>query len=182
MSNPSLILPQSPAFGEDFVYAAQVYDGEVPVYDVLPLTFTRASNGSRINKDGLVQNMPYNLLQYSNTFTNATWAKVNTTITSGQSDPFGGLNASRYLNTAVGGFLLQSGVPIANVYSHDEIYTMLKDFNNVKIEQAHIFPYKIEQYKNYVYEKKDYFEHMPTELFACLEKNLGWHLCITCTK
>jgi len=79
-------------------------------------------------------------------------------------------------------FEAQSGVPIANVYSHDEIYTMLKDFNNVKIEQAHIFPYKIEQYKNYVYEKKDYFEHMPTELFACLEKNLGWHLCITCTK
>jgi len=79
-------------------------------------------------------------------------------------------------------FEAQSGVPIANVYTHDEIYTMLKDFNNVKIEQAHIFPYKIEQYKNYVYEKKDYFEHMPTELFACLEKNLGWHLCITCTK
>lgn len=79
-------------------------------------------------------------------------------------------------------FEAQSGVPIANVYTHDEIYTMLKDFNNVKIEQAHIFPYKIEPYKNYVYEKKDYFEHMPTELFACLEKNLGWHLCITCTK
>jgi len=79
-------------------------------------------------------------------------------------------------------FEAQSGVPIANVYTNEDIYNILQDFNNIKIEQAHIFPYKIEEYKNYVYEKKDYFEKMPPELFACLEKNLGWHLCITCTK
>jgi hypothetical protein len=65
MSNPSLILPQSPAYGEDYVYAAQVEDGAVPLYNVLPLTFTRASGGTRINKDGLVQNMPYNLVAQS---------------------------------------------------------------------------------------------------------------------
>jgi len=76
----------------------------------------------------------------------------------------------------------QSGVPIANVYTHEEVYEILKDFNGVKIEQRHIFPYKIEQYKNYIYEKKDYFEYMPNELYFCLEKNLGWHLCITCKK
>ena len=76
----------------------------------------------------------------------------------------------------------QSGVPIANVYTDEEVHELLKDFNNIKIVQAHIFPYKIEQYKNYEYEKKDYFQHMPNELFACLEKNLGWHLCITCYK
>lgn len=81
MSNPSLILPQSPAYGEDYVYAAQVYDGEVPVYDVLPLTFTRASGGSRINKDGLVQNMPYNLVEYSEQFDNAYWNKYQSSIT-----------------------------------------------------------------------------------------------------
>jgi len=76
----------------------------------------------------------------------------------------------------------QSGVPIANVYTNEEVHELLKDFNNITIVQAHIFPYKIEQYKNYVYEKKDYFQNMPNELFACLEKNLGWHLCITCYK
>ena len=81
MSNPSLILPQSPAYGEDYVYAAQVEDGAVPLYNVLPLTFTRASGGTRINKDGLVQNMPYNLLQYSEDFTNGVWALSNVTIT-----------------------------------------------------------------------------------------------------
>jgi SAM-dependent methyltransferase len=76
----------------------------------------------------------------------------------------------------------QSGVPIANVYTREEVYELLKDFKNIKIEQTHIFPYKIEQYKNHVYEKKDYFEAMPKELFHCLEKNLGWHLCISCNK
>lgn len=81
MSNPSLILPQSPAYGEDYVYAAQVEDGAVPLYNVLPLTFTRASGGTRINKDGLVQNMPYNLVEQSETFDSATWQKSGINVT-----------------------------------------------------------------------------------------------------
>jgi hypothetical protein len=76
----------------------------------------------------------------------------------------------------------QSGVPIANVYTNEEVNDLLKDFNNIKIEQTHIFPYKIDLYKNYIYEKKDYFQVMPKELFDCLEKKLGWHLCISCNK
>lgn len=76
----------------------------------------------------------------------------------------------------------QSGVPIANVYTKEEVHELLKDFKNIKINQAHIFPYKIESYKNYIYEKKDHFEAMPKELFDCLEKNLGWHLLISCNK
>ena len=106
MSNPSLILPQSPAYGEDYVYAAQVYDGEVPVYDVLPLTFTRASGGSRINKDGLVQNMPYNLLEQSNAFSTSPWSKsAGTTLTSGQTDANGGTTAFRMQMSSASNYL-----------------------------------------------------------------------------
>jgi SAM-dependent methyltransferase len=76
----------------------------------------------------------------------------------------------------------QNGVPIAKVYTHEDIHLLLRDFENIQIKQTHIFPYKIEEYKNYIYEKKDYFECMPADLFQCLEKNLGWHLCITCQK
>ena len=76
----------------------------------------------------------------------------------------------------------QSGVPIANVYTKEDVYELLKDFKDITIEQAHIFPYKIEKYKNYIYEKKEYFEVMPKELFDCLEKHLGWHLLISCNK
>ena len=76
----------------------------------------------------------------------------------------------------------QSGVPIANVYTKEDVCELLKDFKDITIEQAHIFPYKIEKYKNYIYEKKEYFEVMPKELFDCLEKHLGWHLLISCNK
>ena len=59
---------------------------------------------------------------------------------------------------------------------------MLKDFKNINILQTHIFPYKIDEYKEYKYIKEEYFECMSEELFKCLEKNLGWHLCIRCNK
>lgn len=76
----------------------------------------------------------------------------------------------------------QSNVPIANVYTNDEVYSLLHKFKNIKINQCHIFPYVIEEYKKYNYIKKEYFEKMPDKLFKCLEKNLGWHLCISCNK
>jgi len=76
----------------------------------------------------------------------------------------------------------QSGVPIADVYTYDEVYNLLKDFKNIDIQQKHIFPYKIPEYKNYEYKKQDYFDVMPNNLFNCLENNLGWHLCVTCNK
>ena len=76
----------------------------------------------------------------------------------------------------------QSNVPIANTYTNEDIYELLKEFKNIDIVQTHIFPYKIDSYKNYKYIKEDYFESMPSSLFNCLEKNLGWHLCITCLK
>ena len=76
----------------------------------------------------------------------------------------------------------QNGVPIANVYTNEEVMNLLKDFTNINIIQTHIFPYKVELYKNYVYEKRDYFNYMSPKMFEFLEKKLGWHLCITCNK
>jgi SAM-dependent methyltransferase len=76
----------------------------------------------------------------------------------------------------------QNGVPIANVYEKNDIYDLLKNFKDIQIKQTHIFPYKIEEYKQYKYVKKDYFEKMPQEIFEILEDKLGWHLCITCKK
>lgn len=76
----------------------------------------------------------------------------------------------------------QKGCPIAYTYTKNEVRTLLKDFEIISIEQEHIFPYKIEEYKKNMYVKEDYFEAMSPELFNILEKNLGWHLCITCKK
>lgn len=79
-------------------------------------------------------------------------------------------------------FEAQSNVLIANVYTKKEVKKLLKNFSDITIIQTHIFPYKVDKYKQYIYEKEDYFKNMPEKLFKCLEKNLGWHLCITCKR
>lgn len=76
----------------------------------------------------------------------------------------------------------QSNCPIAYTYTNNEIDTMLQQFRNIQIQQTHIFPYKITDYKQYKYVKEEWFEHMPDEMFRALEQKLGWHLCITCQK
>ena len=59
---------------------------EDTVYSVIPsngsgdLSFTRASDGTRINSDGLVENTPWNLFQQSETFENASWTKNNISV------------------------------------------------------------------------------------------------------
>jgi hypothetical protein len=61
---------------------------EGKLYSVIPsdgsgdFTFTRATTATRVNSDGLVELVPYNLLQQSNTFNNAIWQLIGTpTIT-----------------------------------------------------------------------------------------------------
>ena len=76
----------------------------------------------------------------------------------------------------------QSECPVAFTYTNDQIYTMLSRFRNIQIQQEHIFPYKIPEYKQYKYVKEDWFEQMPENVFKALEAKLGWHLCITCQK
>lgn len=76
----------------------------------------------------------------------------------------------------------QSNCPVAYTYTNNQIYNMLTNFRNIQINQEHIFPYKIPDYKQYKYIKEGWFEQMPEKIFRTLEKKLGWHLCITCQK
>ena len=76
----------------------------------------------------------------------------------------------------------QNGCPLAFTYTNEQVYELLKDFKNINIFQTHIFPYKINPYKNNIYIKEDWFEAMPDNMFKILEEKLGWHLCITCNK
>jgi len=76
----------------------------------------------------------------------------------------------------------QSGVPIAHTYTNDEITHILTNhgFTDVHIEQDHIFPWRIEEYKAHEYRKEPWFEAMPDDMFRAMEKRFGWHLLITC--
>ena len=81
---------------------------EDTVYSVIPsngsgdMSFTRASDGTRINFDGLVENTPWNILQYSEQFNNAIWNKsasgtgsLPTVTTNYETAPNGTLTADR---------------------------------------------------------------------------------------
>jgi ubiquinone/menaquinone biosynthesis C-methylase UbiE len=74
----------------------------------------------------------------------------------------------------------QFGCPIANSYTKAEITELLNaaGFEVNNISQDHIFPYKVEPYKNYEYLREDWFHNMPPEVFKILEKNFGWHLLV----
>lgn len=75
----------------------------------------------------------------------------------------------------------QYGCPIANTYTRHQITEILNKsgFSVETIEQDHVFPYVVEEYKKYVYVREVWFQNMPPEVFQALEKNLGWHLLIT---
>ena len=70
LDQASLVMIPS-GYKEDVVYS------QIPTNGNGDLSFTRASNGTRINSAGLVEVCPWNLLTYSEQFDNAAWAKSN---------------------------------------------------------------------------------------------------------
>ncbi len=63
-------------YKEDTVYSVVPSDGSGD------LSFTRASNGTRINSAGLVEVCPWNLAQYSEDFSNSVWSIQGSSISS----------------------------------------------------------------------------------------------------
>jgi len=75
----------------------------------------------------------------------------------------------------------QYGCPIANTYTSPQITETLEKigFKVTNVSQDHVFPYVVEEYKNYNYVREPWFNAMPPTVFDALEKHLGWHLMIT---
>jgi hypothetical protein len=105
---------------------------EDTVYSVIPsngggdMSFTRASDGTRINSDGLVEVTPWNIFQYSEDFTNAYWTKTNSTITANATtSPDGNTTADKVIASAIGGDKLISRIttsPIGTTYTSTAYY------------------------------------------------------------
>ncbi len=74
----------------------------------------------------------------------------------------------------------QTGCPVTFSYTPKEITKVLDSvgLEVVNIEIAHIFPYKIDEYKRYEYVKEDIW-NMPEETFNEFQKKYGWHLLVT---
>jgi hypothetical protein len=84
-------------YKEDTVFSAIPTDGSGD------LSFTRASNGTRVNSAGLVEVCPWNLAQYSEDLTNGYWQKINVTISSNTTvAPNGTTTADTFTNSSTG--------------------------------------------------------------------------------
>jgi len=110
LNQASLVVIPS-GYKEDTVYSVVPSDGSGD------LSFTRASNGTRINSAGLVEVTPWNLLEYSNAFNTAPWSM---NVTSGQAGKDGQNNA--WLLTKASA--TSSDYYLNNVYNGDQTFTI----------------------------------------------------------
>ena len=83
---------------------------EGKLYSVIPsdgsgdFTFTRATTATRVNSDGLVELVPYNLLQRSEEFDNVAWNKSRATITANATTaPDGTITADTFTGNGASG-------------------------------------------------------------------------------
>jgi len=99
LNSASLVMIPS-GYKEDIVYSAVPTDGSGD------LSFTRASNGTRINSAGLVEVVAWNEISYSEQLQNAAWTKQNSGTTFTLTDNFttapnGTTTACKYTWTAM---------------------------------------------------------------------------------
>ena len=85
------------------------------------LTFTRASNATRVNSSGLIEKAKVNLLLQSNTFLTASWDVSSVTLTGGQSGYDGSSDAWKFESNVTNANTFQiistSGVSTFSVYA-----------------------------------------------------------------
>jgi hypothetical protein len=101
---------------------------EGKLYSIIPtngngdFSVTRATTATRVNAAGLVDLVPYNLVRYSQDFSNAAWVKTNVTLTSGEADPFGGTSAFKWNASAIGVTEILQNVTTASNACNVSIY------------------------------------------------------------
>jgi hypothetical protein len=109
---------------------------EGKLYSVIPsdgsgdLSVTRATTATRVNSAGLVELVPYNLLSYSEDFSNSIWNKTALSIsTNSTTAPNGSTTADTITNSSSSGIILQtySSVNTSQIVTHS-VY--LKRTNN----------------------------------------------------
>jgi hypothetical protein len=117
---------------------------ESKLYSVVPNTtlgdmdVVRATTATRVNSAGLIEEVPRNLLTYSQDFTNASWSKSGVTITANTTvAPNGTTTASKLVED---GFLVTygvyKGITTGFRYSHS-IYAKKGERDWIKVNAVH---------------------------------------------
>ena len=117
LSQASLVMIPS-GYKEDVVYS------QIPTNGNGDLSFTRASNGTRVNSAGLVEVAPWNLLEQSETFDNAGWTKAQISVSANTTTAPNGTTTADTITTSSTGvcyiyqaFSLNGGVFTLSIYA-----------------------------------------------------------------
>ena len=142
LNSASLVMIPS-GYAEDKVYSVVPSDGSGD------MAFTRASNGTRVNGAGLVEVTPWNLLQYSEDFTNGVWTTYQSSITSNSTTAPNGTNTADSLidNTSNDQHLIQQGVATSagthtiSVYAKSNTlsHSWIKYFDGTSAQESGIY-------------------------------------------
>lgn len=76
----------------------------------------------------------------------------------------------------------QTGCPITHSYTLEDAKKLFSDFEIIDIKKTHIFPWNIQKYIGYEYEKEACFQNTSDDFFRELESELGWHILIRARK
>lgn len=76
----------------------------------------------------------------------------------------------------------QTGCPVTYIYSFRQVRQLMNGYRISEISKDHIFPYVIDKYTRYEYERVWYFRWMPRGLFRWLERHLGWHTLVVASR
>jgi hypothetical protein len=110
---------------EDVVYAQK------PTNGTGDLSFTRASDATRTNSAGVIERTPWNLLQFSEMFSDAYWGKLSSSISSNVvSSPNGTLTADKLIpDTATTEHRIVRDIPLTNSVETISIYAKAAGYN-----------------------------------------------------
>jgi hypothetical protein len=118
LSQASLVMIPS-GYKEDVVYS------QIPTNGNGDLSFTRASNGTRINSAGLVEDVPWNLFTYSEQFQNADWiggGGGKPTMTDNFATAPNGTNTASKMEVAGSGYQLRQNTAIENTQMNVSVW------------------------------------------------------------
>ena len=96
-------------YKEDKLYSIKPTDGSGD------LVVTRATTATRVNSDGLIEQVPYNFVTYTEDFNNASWVTVGVTKTTGITDAFGTSKGVRISDIGSGNtsdFIINNAIPM----------------------------------------------------------------------
>lgn len=113
----SLIVTPS-GYKEDKLYSIKPTDGSGD------LSVTRATTATRVNSDGLIEQVPYNLFNYSQEFNNVAWNNTSgVTITANSAiAPNGTLTAERFVGTGGAWYFAQQKTLTAGITHTISVY------------------------------------------------------------